>query len=1306
MIRDRHRLRQQLQRIRQVQRQDKPFDRNLRRLQEQLQRSIEQCDHRRQQLPFPRFDPPELADLPILARREEIAQAIREHQVVVICGDTGSGKTTQLPKICLELGIGAAGLIGHTQPRRIAARSVAGRIAEELQVPLGRQVGYQVRFTDKTAEDTAVKLMTDGILLAETQHDRFLNQYEAIIIDEAHERSLNIDLLLGILKRLTQRRDDLKIIITSATIDPDSFSQFFDDAPVIEVSGRTYPIDVLYRPLQEADDTADAGSDAEPDPDLLQRAIRNAVDELAQRDSDGRGDMLVFLPTERDILETSKRLRRHLPASAKSFGSGETEVLPLYGRLSPGEQQKIFQKHQHRRIVLATNVAETSLTVPGIRYVIDTGLARLSRYSARANVQRLPIERISQASANQRKGRCGRVEPGVCIRLYSEDDFEGRDAFTQPEIQRSNLAGVLLQMTSMGLGDLSKFPFIDPPRGAMVTDAYRTLHELHALDDEGRTTDVGKKLARLPVDPRIGRMLMEADREHCLAEVLVVASLLEVQDPRVRPVEKQQAADEAHKQFVDERSDFMTALNLWNFAHDLKRKLSHRKMDLACRQNFLSPLRLREWIDIHRQLAQLLKEQGMKLGRLRDKPDADAVHRSVLAGLLTHVAMRDEGHEYKGTGGKKLFLWPGSVLFDRKPQWIVSAEQVETSQRFARMIAPVQPGWVERLGEHLLSRHVFEPHWDRKAARVMAYEKVTLQGLPLVAKRRCPFGKAEPAKARELFIHHALVEQEYDTHTAFFKHNRQVVDEVRRLEAKARQRDLLADEQMQFAFYDTRIPAHVADGPTFEKWRKQAEKHDAKLLFMSQQDLLVQDTAHITRQAYPDHLVVGDARLKLEYHLEPGDQRDGVTVICPLAQLNQLDDARLDWLVPGLLTEKITMMIRSLSKDKRRYFVPVPDAAVKASEQLRFAQGRLADQLADVLGRTAGVDIAPGDFDVDELPPHLRMNVRVVDDRNKALEEDRDLAKLRHTLRPQLAQVIQQSGQGEDDPWRRNGLKRWDFGELPEKIEVKRQGLTVLGYPAVVDQQNAVGLRLFENDQQAASEHRRGLVRLFEVQCRDELRYRVRSSGQVERLKLWYATLGDPSELVTQTATLIADRAFVGDAQPPRTEVDYEASLNAGWSRLSDTTERVLTEVGRLLQAYHQAARRLEQLPNTDAFAVGKRDMQSQLAALVGQGFLATTPYRWLRQYPRYLGAIDKRIDKLENGGIAKDQQRFTIFSSCLRRFAQAYKRQQSQGKRDPKLLELRWMLEEFRVSLFAQELGTSMPVSEKRVDKVLSEIH
>ncbi|HEU4780056.1 MAG TPA: ATP-dependent RNA helicase HrpA, partial [Steroidobacteraceae bacterium] len=987
-------------------------------------------------------------ELPISQNRDEIRSAIEKHPVVIVCGETGSGKTTQLPKICLEAGRGVAGIIGHTQPRRIAARAVGARIAEELKTTLGQLVGYKLRFQDHSRPEGLIKLMTDGILLAETQGDRFLDSYDTIIIDEAHERSLNIDFLLGYLKWLLPKRPDLKLVITSATIDPERFSRHFSDAPIINVSGRSYPVEVRYRAV-ELDEEDDETASAEQD------AILSAVDELW---SEQAGDILVFLSGEREIRETAESLRKHHPQGC--------EVLPLYSRLSQEEQQRVFRPAGRRRVVLATNVAETSLTVPGIRAVIDTGVARISRYSHRSRLQRLPIEKISQASANQRSGRCGRVGPGVAIRLYSEEDFAARPAFTEPEIQRTNLAAVILQMHALKLGDIEAFPFVEPPDGRFVRDGQRTLRELGALSEEGSLTDTGRRLAKLPLDPRLGRILLAGAEEHCLEEVAIIAAALSVPDPRDRPADKQTQADQKHAPLRDEQSDFLSLLKLWREYVKQREHLSRAKLRGWCKENFLSYLRLTEWHDVHGQVMEVVKgELALKLNA--QPGEYASIHRALLAGLLSQVAQRKEQGEYLGANGTKLFIHPGSGQFKPRPGWIVCAEQVETTKVYARNVARVEPAWIEQAGGHLVKRHHYEPHWERRASRAAVYERVTLFGLQLSSGRSVPYERIDPKGARELFIKHALVHMEYDSRAPFLAHNLKLLKDTEYLQQKGRRVDLLGDETQLSAFFDARIPEGISTGAAFERWRRDAEAKNPKILWLTEQDIAPGE-AELDAEQFPDHLSAGPLVVQLRYRFEPGHEDDGVSALIPLHVLNQLPTEAFEWLVPGLLDEKIEALVRSLPKNLRVHFVPVPEAVARVLPLLERGRGSLYAQLAGALLRTGGVPV-PGDaFREDLLPPHLRMNFVLIDDADKVIARSRSLK----ALRDKHGGVSQQHYAKQSQL--KTGARTWEFGELPERQDVAQGGRAQTGYPALVDEGDSVGLRVFATPAEARISHQRG----------------------------------------------------------------------------------------------------------------------------------------------------------------------------------------------------------------------------------------
>ena len=1236
---------------------------------------------RRAALPVPSF--PE--QLPVSRRREELAAAIAGHQVVIVCGETGSGKTTQLPKICLSLERGVAGLIGHTQPRRIAARAVAGRIAEELNTPLGRAVGYKIRFGDHTGPDAYVKVMTDGILLAETQGDRYLDAYDTLIIDEAHERSLNIDFLLGYLKQLLPRRPDLKLIVTSATIDPQRFARHFGTAPVIEVSGRTYPVEIRYRPLRGEDE-----DDRDRD---LQQAILAAVDELGRLEP---GDILIFLSGEREIRDTAEALRKHHPP--------HTEILPLYARLSAAEQNRIFQAHSGRRIVLATNVAETSLTVPGIRYVIDAGTARIRRYSHRAKVQRLPVEPISQASANQRAGRCGRLSAGVCIRLYSEEDYLKRAAFTLPEIQRSNLAAVILQMEVLSLGEVERFPFIDPPDARLIKDGYQTLLELGAVDEARRLLPLGRELARLPLDPRLARMILAARREQCLAEVLIIAAALSVQEPRERPLDAQQAADQRHARFNDPRSDFLAYLKLWEHYHEQARHLSNNKLRKYCRDNFLSYLRLREWHEVHGQLLELAKQMGL---RLNQQPgEYTAVHRALLAGLLGNLGLRGEDREYLGARGIKFHVFPGSALFKKPPKWLMAAELVETARLFGRTVAGIEPEWVEAVGAHLVKRHYFEPHWEKARAAVIGYERVTLYGLPLVAKRHVQYSRVDPKLSRELFIRHALVAGDYDSRAPFLVHNRGLIADIETLESKTRRRDILVDEDTLFRFYDEQLPAEVCDGRGFEHWRKEAERADPRRLFLTRDYLMRRGAGEVSAEQFPDHLEFAGARLPLNYHFEPGHPLDGVTLTVPLAMLNQLKPQRLEWLVPGLLRDKIIALLKSLPKHLRRNFVPAPNFAdallqaidADACRQTRpspggkaGSEGGLYDALAHHLQRMTGVAVPLEAWQPDQLPPHLRMNIKVIANDGHEVAVGRDLASLQGEQGERAAQTFAALPGGDIE---RARVTAWDFGTLPEQVEFSRNGMRLLGYPALVAEGDHVALRLLESAVKAEAAMHGGLRRLYALQARERVRYLERNLPGIQAMCLHFAVVGDCATLRADLVEAILEQAFIGGRPLPRSGADFNRNQELGTAQLQAVANEICGWVAEALAYYQVVSRRLKQA-NRPAWLKSVSDIRGQLALLIRPGFVTATPYDRLRHLSRYLKAVELRLAKLEQQP-ARDQSLLAQIAPLW----QAYLARAEPPGLDPTLNEFRWLLEELRVSLFAQELKTAVPVSVKRLER------
>jgi ATP-dependent helicase HrpA len=1228
---------------------------------------------RLQNLPKPEYPD----DLPVAQRREEILKAISAHQVVILCGETGSGKTTQLPKMCLELGRGVDGFIGHTQPRRIAARSVAARIAEELKTALGQQVGYKVRFHDRSSPDSYIKVMTDGILLAEIQQDRHLRQYDTLIIDEAHERSLNIDFLLGYLKWLLPKRRDLKVIITSATIDPERFSRHFNDAPIINVSGRTYPVEIRYRPLMDVD----AEEEYERD---QTSAILDAVDELGR---EAPGDILIFLPGEREIRETAEALRKHHPPA--------TEILPLYARLSAEEQHRIFEPHGRRRIVLATNVAETSLTVPGIKYVVDSGYARISRYSWRAGVQRLPIEKVSQASANQRSGRCGRVSNGIAIRLYAEDDYNKRALFTEPEILRTNLAAVILQLATMWVADVEDFPFVEPPDTRLIRDGYKLLYELGAVNDDYNVTAIGHQLAKLPLDPRYGRMLLAAHDNGVLREVLIIVSALTLQDPRERPLEKQQAADEKHSRFKDETSDFLSFLKLWDYFHEQRRHLSQRKFRELCKKEFLSFVRLQEWHDIHTQLHQMVLEMGGTVHEKKENneetpPNYDAIHLSLLSGLLSNIGQKDEEREYLGAGGRKFHIFPASGLKKKSPQWLMAAELVETSRLYARVVAKIQPEWVEKLADHLLRRHYTEPHWEQNAAQVAAFERTALFGITITPKRKVSYGRIDPEVCREIFIRHALVYGEYRTSAPFFRHNADLISEVEVLEAKGRRRDILADEQRLTAFYEPLIPAHVVNGHSFERWRKQAEHKNPKLLFLSRDYLMQREAGHERSGQFPDTLQVQGMILPLRYHFDPKAEDDGVTVRVPLLGLNQLAPTRFEYLVPGMLEEKITALIRGLPKQVRKQFVPAPDYARACMESIQPSDDvPLQAAVEKQLLRMTGNHIAPEAWAELALPTHLQMRFEVADDSSKVIKAGRDLDTLKGKVRQQTQhQLAAQPVQSIE----RTGITTWDFGDLPDNHWLETGGMKLRTWPALVDQTNSVAIRLFDNEADASAHHWQGVLRLYWLALPAEMRDIPKHLPSMAAMCLQYAATGKCEELKESITRYVFRQAFA-DYLTIRKQDSFQHALGECRKQLFAQAQEAARLLAPTLAQYHDIRKQLKGKVQP-TWLEAMNDISDQTNHLVYVGFLENISPDELRHFPRYLKGIQRRLQKL-----AENPTKDRALRVQVQPFWDQWKAKQQQGKTNEKLHEYRWMLEEFRISLFAQELGTAKPTSAKRLE-------
>lgn len=1306
--------------------------------------------------PLPPITYPE--DLPVSGRREEIARALTENQVIIVSGETGSGKTTQLPKICLELGRGQKGLIGHTQPRRIAASSTAKRIAQELGTPLGETVGFKVRFADTLTRGASVKLMTDGILLTETQSDPLLKNYDTIIIDEAHERSLNIDFLLGYLKQLLPRRPDLKVIITSATIDAERFARHFGTpekpAPVIEVSGRLYQVEVRYRPVERdqvvmpgagsAEKTGQRTAAAREKRDLMD-AVVDGVEELCRL---GSGDVLVFLPGEREIRDCAEALRKHHPP--------HVEILPLFARLSAEEQERVFKTSNARRIVLATNVAETSLTVPGIRYVVDAGLARVKRYSYRNKVEQLQVEPIAQSAANQRAGRCGRVADGVCIRLYEEQDFLQRPKFTEPEILRSSLAAVILRMKSLHLTDVETFPFIEPPLARAIADGYQLLQELGAVDDFNQLTPLGNKLAKLPLDPRVGRMILAALDNASLTEVLIVASALSVQDPRDRPMEHQQAADEAHKKFADEKSEFLSYLKIWRwFENAIEHKKTNRQLQDNCRSNFLSQLRLREWRDVHSQLLTIVKEQGW---RLNDAPATyDNLHMALLTGLLGNIGFKGEdepGAGYLGARGIRFHIWPGSSLLKKPGKWIMAAELVDTTRLYARCVARIEPEWLEKVGGHLLKKSWGEPRWEKRSAQVTASERATLYGLVVYSQRRINYGNFNLPEAREIFIRDALVGGDFDTRAPFFAHNHKLVKEIENLEHKSRRLDVLVDDELIAAFYDQLLPADVCNGAGFEKWHKDAVRDNPKLLYLNRDELMRHEAAGVTTDLFPKTMSVTGLEMGLTYHFEPGSVRDGVTLAVPLYALNQLPRERCEWLVPGMLKEKVHLLLKSLPQKLRRHCVPLPDYAAKFCERVHeagvFGRGDLIDAIILDIRTQITINVLTTDFKPETLPAHHFMNFKVIDEHGRQLDMGRNLATLQAEFGGQARQSFQklaevsgvsgtgtpgakvagsqvaarlqaqaQGGQaaaahvkggagkgapaassaaapaaGNQSVAQHMGLTGWTFGELPELLEIVQGKLTLIGFPALVDKGTHCDLEVFDDPTVAARTHKVGLRRLFALQMKEQIKFVEKSIPGLQQMGMQFMALGSQEELREQIINKAIDIACLQDPLP-HDAASFAKRQAEGKSRLVLLVNEIARLLSQVLTEFHGLPKRLQNIPGPAA-----TDIQAQLQGLVHKRFLTENEYTQLSHFPRYLKAINVRLEKMRTDP-ARDVKLMAEWQSAAAPYLRQAKDRQAGKNTDPKLVDFRWMLEELRVSLFAQELRTPMPVSAKRLQKV-----
>ena len=1247
---------------------------------EDISRSQQLREHRLAALPKVTY--PE--QLPVSQKKDDIKQAIANNQVVIIAGETGSGKTTQIPKMCLELGRGVDGYIGHTQPRRLAARSVANRIAEEMQCELGQQVGFKIRFSDQVSDNSYIKLMTDGILLAEIQQDRYLNQYDTIIIDEAHERSLNIDFILGYLKNLLPKRPDLKVIITSATIDPERFSKHFDDAPIIEVSGRTFPVEVRYRPTTEINK-----DEMEADGDQLQ-GIFDAVDELCD---EGPGDILIFMNGEREIRDTADALsKRNLKG---------TDVLPLYSRLSNAEQNRIFAPHSRRHIILATNVAETSLTVPGIRYVIDPGTARISRYSYRTKVQRLPIEPISQASANQRKGRCGRIEAGICIRLYSEDDFNSRPEFTDPEILRTNLASVILQMLGLGLGDMQQFPFVQAPDSRNINDGLTLLEELEAIKPAKRhkkteLTNSGRSLSRLPVDPRLAKMVLTADGLGALREVIIIVAALSIQDPRERPQEKRGAADEKHGRFDDPDSDFIAFLNLWNYLEEQQSELSNSQFRKLCQKDFLAYMRIREWQDIVYQLSTVCNEMGMKA--TTNVADSERIHQSLLSGMLSHIGFKDEKQIYKGARNSQFHIFPGSGLFKKSPKWIMSAELVETSKLYARINARIDLKWVEGFAQHLVKRSYSEPHWEKKPGAVIAFEQQTLYGLLIVNKRRCVYSNIDPKVSRELFIRTALVEQELGQNEGFLQYNQELIEDIQVLENKSRRRDILVDEQTLFEFYDKKIPQDVNNRAAFNKWWKGQKQKDKRFLHMSREELMQHGADHVTEFDYPDTWQQENLLLPLAYHFDPGQAVDGVAVQIPVALLNQVQETGFDWHIPAFRHELICALIKSLPKTIRRNFVPAPNYADAVLAAIEPMQGNLIDAISTRLLRMTGVRVEPDAWDLSTLAPHLRLQFEVRDEHDKLLARGLNLSKLKAQLQGKVTDTLSKVA---DKGIEKADLTEWSFGELPSSY-VKKQGqYEIKAFPALVDKKDSAAVELFDNEHKAQQAHQQGLRRLVLLNVPSPIKYLQQNLPNKSKLGLYFNPFGKVNDLIDDCIAAAVDSLLIKYGNI-RTADAFEKAKEQIRGELGDTVVEIATQVEQVLSIAHGLNKRMKgRVDLTMITAHG--DIKSQLQSLVFKGFVSQHGAAKMTDLIRYLKAIERRLEKLP---VDPNRDRLCVLE--LEKVAEQYQKLANKIPKGMPIPEeisaIFWMQQELRVSLFAQTLGTPYPVSAKRVLNAIKE--
>ena len=1238
-------------------------------------------------------------DLPVVQEKQQIQDAIRHHQVVIIAGETGSGKTTQLPKMLLEMGYGnreSGQLIGHTQPRRLAARSVAARIAQELQTELGQLVGYKVRFQDQTASGTRIKLVTDGMLLAELQNDPLLRQYDALIIDEAHERSLNIDFLLGVLATILPKRPELKLIITSATIETERFAQHFNQAPIITVSGRTYPVEIRYRPLHDAEQGQD-----DSDHDVI-TGVTQAVTELMQEPP---GDILIFASGEREI--------RDFAEAIGELGLHRVEVLPLYARLSAAEQNRIFQSHQAaRRIVIATNVAETSLTVPGIRYVIDPGTARISRYSYRTKVQRLPIEKVSQASANQRAGRCGRVAPGICIRLYSEEDFLARPEYTDPEILRTNLAAVILQMTAANLGDIRHFPFIDRPDERFINDGIQLLQELNATTHgrgqrqrrggkrSTKLTRIGRQLAQLPLDPRLARMVLAANEFGCMQEVMVITAAMSIQDPRERPQQQRQKADELHQRFHDKDSDFIAYLKLWNYLRECQQELSKTQFRKRVKQEFLHFLRIREWQDIYTQIRQTVRGLGLRINQ--ESASYEAIHRALLTGMLSQIGLKQEGHEFLGARNRTFYIFPGSGLFKKSPKWIMSAEMVETSRLFARVNARIEPEWIEPAAMHLVKRQYFDPHFSRRQGSVVADEQVTLYGLIVVPRRKVQYGPIDGKAARDIFIREGLVQAQLKRKLPFIQHNTALIDDVKALEEKSRRRDILVDDDALFDAYDRVIPADIYNEQLLAGWWHKAVKEQPRLLYFTRDDLMAQSAEHVTAADYPETWQQHSLRLPLRYVFEPTAVDDGVTVMIPVALLNQVTPSGFDWLIPALRHDLVVAWIKSLPKPIRRNFVPAPNYAAAFLADCSaetIATQPLLKALSDKLRRMTGVTIDPDAWDADQLPHHLRMNFEVVDEQGKSLGMGRDLVHLQQQLQGTVKQAIQRAvEQPEAAP---QSVNEWAFGSLPTTLEKNQHGYAIKAYPAITPAKDGVKQELFDSELEAQHAHQQGLRQLLLIQLPSPIRHLQQSLSNKAKLAMYYNPWGQVNELIQDCVVAALDE-FI-QANPARDATAYQQLYDTARAELNERVTAIATLVEPCLVLSQAIRKRIKGKVTLDQVQA-HADIKSQLDGLIFPGFVSDIGAQRLPDVVRYLTAIERRLEKLPLDP-TKDRAHLVVLTQLQQNYRELLQKV-PKGKPVPsELIEVRWMIEELRVSFFAQTLGTRFPISEKRVRQALARV-